>query len=274
MDRHTENRLIGALSAVMVAGLIVMAAGIAIALTSGHSDNVVTLAAAPSPTATVDPKQAILDRIQATHDAAVAEAFLHPELLPSRHPGFLPTATPTPVPVPVGVPCTSEQLAGQQSGENGAGDLFMAISVANTSDHPCDLSVISSIEGFDANGMSFLSSPVLPPTATCSPHLPFCIAQVPLPLQPDLQPANLRSAPLPGTAIVNLAYPYHCEPNDHEPSPVCNYVGLSKLVLKFHDDISVVVSFSGRVPKILNGKLWVDTVALIGETHAPAPTVY
>lgn len=273
MDRRTENRLIGALSAVVVAGLIVMTVGIAIALIRGHSGASQSLVAA-SPTATVDPKQAIVDRIQATHDAAVAEAFLHPELLPPRHPGFVATATPTPVPVPVGVPCMSEQLAGQQSGENGAGDLFMAISVANTSDHPCDLPVISDIEGIDTNGLSFVYGPVPSPSATCSPHLPFCIAQVPLPLQPDLQPANLRSAPSPGTAIVSLSYPFHCYPDDRQPTRPCIYVSLSKLILTFRGDVSVSITFSGRLPEILNSQLWVDTVALIGETHTPAPTVY
>ena len=59
MDRHTENRLIGALGAVVVAGLIVMMAGVAMALTSGHSDDFSRRTAESSPTATANAKQAM-----------------------------------------------------------------------------------------------------------------------------------------------------------------------------------------------------------------------
>jgi hypothetical protein len=43
----------------------------------------------------ISDKQAVLDRVAATHDAAVQEALEHPELLPSKEPGrVVPTWTP------------------------------------------------------------------------------------------------------------------------------------------------------------------------------------
>jgi hypothetical protein len=236
MDRRTENRLIGALSAVVVAGLIVMAAGIAIALTSGHSDNVATLAAESSPTGYNDEaeKQAIVDSMSAARASAIQFATDHPELLPPRSPGFVPTATPTPVPVPVGVPCTSEQLAGKQFAENAAtgGELLPSINIANTSSEACDLPVISSMDGFDTAGNHLFSAVFPPISATCSPHLPFCIAQVPLPLSPSQQPADLYSRDLkPGTAIVGLLYDSRCYTDTQ--TPACHAVNVARLTFNF-----------------------------------------
>lgn len=94
MDRQTENRLTGALGAVVVAGLIVMVTGVAMALTSGHSDNVDTLAAESSPT-TVDQKQAMVDRLAATRSAEAQYIAEHPESPPTGNP---PTLKPTIVP--------------------------------------------------------------------------------------------------------------------------------------------------------------------------------
>jgi hypothetical protein len=64
MDRRTENRLIGALGAVVVAALIVTTVGVAMALTNRHSDSAATLASVSSPTPhrTLPPdKQAAVD---------------------------------------------------------------------------------------------------------------------------------------------------------------------------------------------------------------------
>lgn len=84
MDRRTENRIIGALIAVMVAGLIVMVAGIAIGVTSHGSDH---------PAAPVGPSfEEKLAAYQGILKGAEAR-FAAP-------PGFDINATPTPTPRP------------------------------------------------------------------------------------------------------------------------------------------------------------------------------
>ena len=99
MDRRTENQLIGALSAVVVVGLIVLVAGTAIAQTNGRSDNVATLAVVSSPTTTSNlppDKQAIVDRLAATRSAEGEYIADHPENQPAGDPPTLkPTIEPT-----------------------------------------------------------------------------------------------------------------------------------------------------------------------------------
>jgi hypothetical protein len=111
MDRRTENRIIGALSAVVVAGLIVMVAGVAIALTSGHSTGVATLAA-ESDTPSPDGKQQIIDNVEASRAAAEQFAEEHPELLPSHSPGLHRLPESTLEPWPQGLSDPAWQLPG------------------------------------------------------------------------------------------------------------------------------------------------------------------
>jgi hypothetical protein len=279
MDRRTENRLIGALGAVAVAGLIVVIAGLAIAMTRGNSGTAINVAAA-SPTGYNEEaaKQAIVDSMSAARASAIQFATDHPELLPPRSPGFVPTATPTPVPVPVGVPCTSEQLAGKQFAENAAtgGELLPSINIANTSSEACDLPVISSMDGFDTAGNRLFSAVFPPISATCSPHLPFCIAQVPLPLSPSQQPADLYSRDLkPGTAIVGLLYDSRCYTDTQ--TPACHAVNVARLTFNFAGGVSVDASIGIGAyvpPGYENDPIRLMTVALNGKTSSPVPTIY
>ena len=160
MNRRTENRLIGALSAIVVAGLLVMVVGVAMALTSGHSDNVATLASVSSP------------RIEATQLQAIAS--FPPELPPSKSPSFWPTPTPT---VPLyGTPCREGDLVGPYVGGNGAtGHNLMYFAIVNISGRGCDLPVISSIDEIGEDG-TLLSSKEVVPESKCKPSLPFCIS--------------------------------------------------------------------------------------------------
>jgi hypothetical protein len=149
MDRRTENRLIGALGAVAVAGLIVMAAVSAIALTSGHSDhNTVAVVATPTPSPNLPQAQKNL--------------------------AFSRTTTPTTAPSPIGVPCRGDQLVAAQSGENAAtgGQLFVYVAIANDSDSPCDLPPIVSLEEYGDSGQ--LLATRSPSVLSCNSG-PFCI---------------------------------------------------------------------------------------------------
>jgi hypothetical protein len=247
LDRRTENRLIGALSAVVVAALIVVVAGTAIALTRGDSGITESLAAA-SPTGTDNPeaaKQAIVDRMQATREAAVAQAILHPELLPPRHPGLMPTPTPTPVPVPVGVPCTSDQLSAGQIGENGAtgGQMFVSVGIANLSNSACDLPPIQNIDALDENGDVIGRIDVVPGQCRV-----FCVANADLPLAPVDHAPEFRTSKA-GMVAIMIGYSSGCWGQPH--GYVCSPNGSRKLMMHFGNGVDVPVTLVGSV-------LWPD----------------
>ncbi len=134
MDRRTENRLIGALSAVVIAGLLVMAAGIAIGVTSHGSDH----RAAP-----VGPS---FEEKLAAYQGILKDA----ETRFATPPGFDINATPTPTPrtaPPYGTPCREGDLVAPYLGGNGAtGHNLMYFAIVNISGRGCDLPVISSID--------------------------------------------------------------------------------------------------------------------------------
>jgi hypothetical protein len=245
MDRRTENGLLGGLGAVAVAGLAMIVVGVAMALTNGRSDHVATLAAVSSPTPTADPKQAIADRIQATHDAAVAQAFLHPEVLPPKHPGFMPTPTPTPVPVPVGVPCTSDRLSAGQFGENGAtgGQMFVSIGVANLSESACDLPPIQNIDTLDEGGLVTGRVDVVP--GQC---LTFCVTNAELPLAPVDHVPEFRASKA-GMVAIMIGYSSGCWGKPY--GYVCSPNGSRKLMMHFENGVDVPVTLVGSV-------LWPD----------------
>jgi hypothetical protein len=248
MGRCTENRLIGALSAVAVAGLIVMITGAAIALTHGDPGTTERLAAS-SPTGTYNPeaaKQAIVDSMSAARASAIQFATDHPELLPPRHPGLMPTPTATPVPLPMGVPCTSDQLTAGQIGENAAtgGQMFVSVGIANLSDRACDLPAIRNIDALDGSGLVIGSVQV--PARPCGQN--FCIATEPLPMaHVDHAPGfHTSSAGMVSILIADESgcwgkpYGYVCSPNESR-----------NLMMHFEDGIDIPVTLAGAV-------LWPD----------------
>jgi hypothetical protein len=184
-------------------------------------------------------KQAIIDRIAATHAAAAAQAILHPELLPPVHPELYPMSTPTPTTVPslFGTLCSSENLGVSILGENGAGgNAFKAFTIYNFGELGCDLPVIARIEGFDQQG-GLLFSKEIRPSVQCQSV--YCIAGIPLPLSPIAEPIESFEK-MPGTVGVLTAWSSYCD-------AACEYSDAERVILVFGSSVSVTLPIGFRL---------------------------
>lgn len=224
-----------------------------IASSGDGSPHQVAVIATATPTPTLGEKQALLASAEAIRQAAVAEAILHPENVPQKppihytvpFPHTQPTATP--VPVPYGVTCRGEDLAIGSTGQNGAGGTILYyLEIVNVGETPCDLPVITSLEGITAEGQTlFTSDAVFRP---CESVFSFCIASVPLPLKPETQIPSPGEALSGGAGIVAAGY-LRCDGQ-------CEYVRMSSLVFHFQHDLSVMIPYAVNLRADAELSIW------------------
>jgi hypothetical protein len=242
LDRRTENRLIGSLSTVVVAGLLVMIVGVVkMALTNRHSDAIATLADESSPTSpyrTLPPdKQAAVDSDARNRAAALVNPPPPGALKPEPVISVAPT---TPQPTLSGVLCDSDNLFGNRTysqGDGGWAEIFFTI--ANTGETDCDLPPIQRVQAFDAEGNSLFDD-TLQPRSDCSENAVTCLRDSPVLLDahPGLTSVENR---LPGTAQILAAWYDRCDLGN------CTYSDVHRLVFTFRNDVSVTVE-DARMP--------------------------